>query len=386
LGHDAGDQLLIETAHRMKNVLREGDTLARMGGDEFVALLNGVDNIHDVEQVIERLLHACSQPWSVDGQVVQVSASIGVTLYPHDLVEVDQLLRHADQAMYQAKQAGRNRYHLFDPVHDSQMKERRQMQDTLRAALASGEFLLHYQPQVNLVTGEVLGFEALVRWNKPGQGLVGPGAFLHHLEGTDLGYQLEAWVLNQALTDLSHWHMGGMVVSVAVNISAPHLQHNVFPQTLNEVLATHPAVCARHLELEIVESSALDDLDNVSRVMATCHELGVRFAVDDFGTGYSSLTYLKRLPAETLKIDQSFVRDMLEDQEDMAIVQGVIGLAAAFNRRVVAEGVETMAQLHALVSLGCDRGQGFGIGRPMAAAQVSGWFVQWQTHRPWVQG
>ena len=385
LGHDAGDQLLIETAHRMKNVLREGDTLARMGGDEFVALLNGVDNIQDVEQVIERLLHVCAQPWSVDGQVVQVSASIGVTLYPHDLVEVDQLLRHADHAMYQAKQGGRNRYHLFDPVHDTQMKERRQMLDTLRNALTARAFVLHYQPQVNMVTGEVVGLEALVRWNKAGQGLVGPGAFLHHLEGTELGYQLEAWVLEQALADLSTWHQAGFLVSVAVNISAPHLQHAGFPQTLNEVLATHPAVSAAYLELEIVESSALDDLANVSRVMATCHELGVRFAVDDFGTGYSSLTYLKRLPAETLKIDQSFVRDMLDDPEDLAIVQGVIGLAGAFNRRVVAEGVETMAQLHALIALGCERGQGFGIGRPMPAEQIGAWLGHWRANRPWVQ-
>jgi EAL domain-containing protein (putative c-di-GMP-specific phosphodiesterase class I) len=236
-----------------------------------------------------------------------------------------------------------------------------------------------------MVTGDVMGMEALVRWQKDGQGLVGPGAFLPHLEGTDLGFQLEAWVLDQALTDLSHWHQLGLPVSVAVNISAPHLQHADFPQTLDAVLATHPAVCARHLELEIVESSALDDLDNVSRVMTTCHGLGVRFAVDDFGTGYSSLTYLKRLPAETLKIDQSFVRDMLEDQEDLAIVQGVIGLAAAFNRRVVAEGVETMAQLHALVAMGCKQGQGFGIGRPMPASDVSAWVAQWRANRSWLK-
>ena len=385
LGHDAGDQLLIEIAHRMKNVLREGDTLARMGGDEFVALLNGVDNTHDVELVIERLLHACSQPWTVGGQVVQVSASIGVTLYPHDLVEVDQLLRHADQAMYQAKQAGRNRYHLFDPVHDTQMKERRQMQESLREALNADQFVLHYQPQVNMATGEVVGMEALVRWNKDGQGLVGPGAFLPHLEGTDLGYALETWVLNQALTDMAQWQQAGLRVPVAVNISAPHLQHRSFPERLNEVLAAHPNVSARHLELEIVETSALDDLENVSRTMAMCHELGVRFAVDDFGTGYSSLTYLKRLPAETLKIDQSFVRDMLIDQEDMAIVQGVIGLAVAFNRQVVAEGVETMAQLRALIALGCQRGQGFGIGRPMPVDRLTAWVADWHATQPWVQ-
>jgi EAL domain-containing protein (putative c-di-GMP-specific phosphodiesterase class I) len=205
------------------------------------------------------------------------------------------------------------------------------------------------------------------------------------LEGTDLGYTLETWVLNQALTDMAQWQQAGLRVPVAVNISAPHLQHRSFPQRLNEVLAAHPNVSARHLELEIVETSALDDLENVSRVMGMCHDLGVRFAVDDFGTGYSSLTYLKRLQAETLKIDQSFVRDMLDDQEDMAIVQGVIGLAAAFNRQVVAEGVETMAQLHALIALGCQRGQGFGIGRPMPLDRLPAWVAEWRATRPWVR-
>ncbi len=382
-GHDMGDQLLIALSQRMKHALRDTDSLARMGGDEFVAVLVNVLTPQDCAPLIERLLHACAHPIVVRDVLLQVSASIGVALYPQDNADVDLLIRHADQAMYQAKQAGKNRYHLFNPDHQAELQAQQSRLTELRQALTGGEFVLHYQPKVNMRTGALVGVEALVRWQHPTQGLLAPAAFLPSLEGHPLSDQLADWVLQTALEQMCLWQQQGERVPVSVNVGGQQLQQRQLAVRLAELLARYTGISPRDLELEILETSALHDLQEVSATMRECHHIGVRFAVDDFGTGYSSLTYLKRLPAATLKIDRSFVRDMLDDHEDLAIVQGVIGLAQAFGRTVIAEGVETEAHGQKLLALGCELAQGFGIARPMPADQLLPWLATWRPFDSW---
>jgi len=382
-GHDVGDELLMQLSQRMGDVLRNGDTLARIGGDEFVAVLAGPDQSGDYEGLIAHLLQAAAGAVTVKGIALQVSASIGVTLYPQDQVDVDGLLRHADQAMYLAKQAGKNRYHLFDIAQDAAVTTQRQSLEHIRQGLAAREFVLYYQPKVNMTTGEVLGAEALIRWQHPERGLLPPGLFLPVIEDHPLSVDVGEWVIATALAQMAQWRAQGMDWSVSVNIGARQLQQENFASRLADLLARYPNVNPARLELEILETSALEDIAWVSQVMSTCQALGVRFALDDFGTGYSSLTYLKRLPAEMLKIDQSFVRDMLTDRDDLSIVQTVIGLAAAFHRKVIAEGVETVAHGAALIPMGCELAQGYGIARPMPAHDFPAWAASWRPDPSW---
>ncbi|MFT4608717.1 MAG: EAL domain-containing protein (putative c-di-GMP-specific phosphodiesterase class I), partial [Chitinophagales bacterium] len=341
------------------------------------------EKIEDSEPVLEWLLKAASAPVTVGNAVMQVSASIGVTHYPQDGVDADQLIRHADQAMYVAKQAGKNRYHLFDTVHDNSIKIRRESIANIRFALQRREFVLHYQPKVNMHTGEVIGAEALIRWQHPDRGLVPPLDFLPVIEGHAISLELGEWVIDTALSQISQWRSIGLQLSISVNISAYQLQQDNFVSCLEGLLAAHPEVNPRYLELEILETSALSDIGQVFATMNACYNLGVRFALDDFGTGYSSLTYLRRLPAHLIKIDQSFVRDMLEEADDFAIVEGVVGLAKAFQREVIAEGVETIAHGVALLQLGCELGQGYGIARPMPAGDIPEWISSWKVDDSW---
>ncbi len=382
-GHETGDRLLIAVAHCLKEVLREGDTLARLGGDEFVAVLSDLATVTECESVLARLLSAAATPVQIGDLTLQVSASLGVTLFPLDDADADSLLRHADQAMYMAKQAGKNRYHLFDVEHDAAVKTRHESLERIRLALDQREFVLYYQPKVNMKTGTVIGAEALIRWQHPERGLLPPSDFLSVVEDHAIGVELGEWVIEAALTQMSEWRAAGLDITVSVNVGARQLQQEDFVVRLSAQLAAHPEVKAGELELEILETSALEDVTEVSELMYACLELGVSFALDDFGTGYSSLTYLKRLPANLLKIDQSFVLDMIDDPDDMAIVQGVIGLAKAFGRQVIAEGVETVAHGALLLPLGCELAQGYGIARPMPAADLPGWVTAWRPDVSW---
>ena len=382
-GHDVGDALLVAVAGQMKMALRESDTLARMGGDEFVVVLGQLPGAEACLPLVERLLLACAAPLRVGERLLQVSASIGITLFPQDDSDVDQLLRHADQAMYQAKQLGKNRYHLFDPVHDARMRSRAGVLAALRLGLEQQQFELYYQPKVNMRTGAVVGVEALLRWHHPSSGLLHPPAFLPLISGQDLEDTLADWVLREALRQLEDWSRQGLVLGLSVNVGARQMLQGGFAAHLRACLADFPEVDPSRLELEVLESSALEDIHLASRVMRECRDMGVHFAVDDFGTGYSSLTYLKRLPAETLKIDQSFVRDMLVDEEDLAIVQGVISLAKAFNRQVVAEGVEHLEQGSRLLAMGCELAQGYVIALPMPAPAFLAWLAHWQPCAAW---
>ena len=382
-GHNIGDEVLIGLAQRMKTALREGDTLSRIGGDEFVAVLTALDHPRDCEIVLSRLLEAAAKKMAIDGTDIQVSASIGVTLFPQDAGEPDLLLRHADHAMYQAKQAGKNRYHYFDVKDDADVKTHRESIDEIQAALERGEFVLNYQPKVNMKTGLVIGMEALIRWQHPVRGMLLPAQFLPIVKGHPLIVQIGEWVVCAAVAQLDAWNALGLQLAVSVNIDALHLQQHRFVASLVETLAKHPGVRASQLDLEVLETSALDDIDNVTAIMQACCDLGLGFSLDDFGTGYSSLTYLKRLPADLMKIDQSFVIGMLHDSDDFVIVEGVLGLARAFGRGVLAEGVETAAHGELLLALGCELGQGYGIAHAMPASAVPGWVATWQADASW---
>jgi diguanylate cyclase (GGDEF)-like protein/PAS domain S-box-containing protein len=382
-GHETGDGLLIALSQRMKEALREGDTLARPGGDEFVIVLADLATVAECEIVLIRLLHAAAAPAQIGDRVLKVSASLGVTLFPIDDGDADSLLRHADQAMYQAKQAGKNRYHLFDVDQDAAVSIRRESLDHIRRAFDGREFVLYYQPKVNMRTGTVVGAEALIRWQHPARGLLPPADFLPIIEDHPIGVELGEWVIETVLLQIRDWNAAGLDIPVSVNVGARQLQQGDFAARLSQMLTARPEVRPGQLELEILETSALEDVAQVSERMHACRALGVSFALDDFGTGYSSLTYLKRLPANLLKIDQSFVRDMLDDPDDLAIVKGVIGLATAFRRKIIAEGVETVAHGSRLLSLGCDLAQGHGIARPMPAAALPGWAAAWRPDVAW---
>jgi len=383
LGHDVGDQVLVGIAQHIKTVLRADDTLARLGGDEFIVLLSEVGSTEECAQILERVHDAVRRPVQAGVHSLSLSASIGVSLYPGDNVDPDTLLRHADQAMYMAKLAGKNRYQMFDPQLDRVAQDHRAFLLQLEHALLGQEFALHYQPKVNLVSGEVIGLEALIRWQHPQRGLVAPGEFLPQLHGSALEAVFGAWVIDTALTQLERWAQEGLKTQVSVNISANHLLQPEFSEQLRQALLRHPAVEPAALELEVLESAAIADMEQAVQVLQHCMELGVAFALDDFGTGYSSLTYLRKLPVHTLKIDQSFVRDMLVDAVDMGIVQGVIQLARVFQRQVIAEGVETLEHGAALRAMGCHLVQGYGVARPMPAQQVPAWCAQWQSRGEW---
>ena len=383
-GHEAGDYLLVELSKHMKQELREGDTLARIGGDEFVAVMIGLSNSTASVPLLNRLLNAASYPVQWEGQELKVSASLGVTFYPQtDDVDGEQLLRQADQAMYQAKLAGKNRFHVFDAAQDRNVRGHHESLERIRRALQNNEFELYYQPKVNMRSGKVIGAEALIRWRHPERGLLAPGLFLPVIENHALAIELGRWVIDAALQQLGQWKQIGLDLPVSVNVGADQLQQADFLEQLQNMLGQHPEVNPKRLELEVLETSALQDFEGVSQVIADCAAIGVEFALDDFGTGYSSLTYLKRLPVALLKIDQSFVRDMLDDADDLAILEGVIGLAKAFRREVIAEGVETVAHGTRLLELGCDLAQGYGIARPMPAAEFPAWVAAWKPDSAW---
>ena len=382
-GHEAGDKVLVEIATRLKDAVRGGDTIARLGGDEFVVLMLGLTNADEFNSAVSRLLQQVALPITQLPEPVALSASIGVTLFPSDDVAPDTLMRHADQAMYQAKLAGKNRYHVFDADQDSHIRAHHESLERIRTALEQQEFVLHFQPKVNMRSARVIGAEALIRWQHPERGLLQPSAFLSVFEDHPLAVEVGEWVIDSALRHIAHWQALGLNLPVSVNIGARQLQQSNFVERLKAILSRYTNVAPFMLELEILETSALADMVQVSQMIEECSHIGVRFALDDFGTGYSSLTYLRRLRVATLKIDQSFVRDVLDDPDDLAILEGVIGLASAFRLEVIAEGVETVQHGTALLNLGCELAQGFGIARPMPPEQIPTWVSTWRPDAAW---
>lgn len=382
-GHAIGDQLLVQLAGRIRTSLRESDTIARMGGDEFVLLLSGLSSIEECNLALDRLLEVINRPLTVDNISAQVSASIGYTIFPADNSTADTLLRHADLAMYQVKLNGGQNYHLFDAEHDRFTRDQRQERDRVERALQEGEMRLFYQPKVNMLHGQVVGMEALIRWQHPQLGLRSPNDFLPQIEHTDLIITLGEWVIQHALHNMQQWQRQGLQLPVSVNISARHLMQPNFAIRLARLLSMFPDLNPRMLELEITETAVIEDIAGVTQIMINCKMLGVTFALDDFGVGYSSLTYLRRLPIDIIKIDQSFVRDMLHDSGDLALIAGIISLSREFNRNVIAEGVETAEHGVQLLRMGCSIAQGYGIARPMSEDQVRQWVANYQPEQEW---
>lgn len=384
-GQETGDSLLTAIAKRVTEALREGDSLGRLGGDEFAAVILDLPDAAAVLPILDRLLQAVSKPVRLGARDLRVTASIGVAIYPApDDPDADQLLRQGGQAMYQAKLAGRHRYAIFDPGEDLNVRVRSQELERILHAIANREFVLHYQPKVNMRSGAVVGAEALIRWQHPTRGLLPPGQFLPILENHPLSIELGEWVIDTALAQIEAWQEMGLDLPVSVNVGALQLQQKDFSERLRRLLAAHPRVKPDKLELEVLETSALQDLAQTSSVLEACRDLGVTVAIDDFGTGYASLTYLKRLPVQTLKIDQSFVRDILDDPEDLSILEAVLGLATAFRRGFVAEGVETIEHGLMLLYLGCELAQGYGIARPMPAVELPQWLASWRPNPRWI--
>ncbi|WP_298208862.1 EAL domain-containing protein [Acidovorax sp.] len=383
LGHGAGDRLLVVVAGRLTRALRPVDSVARLGGDEFVILMPGLQTVSDCERLLEQVMESISAPYTLETERVVVTASIGYTVFPQDDADADTLLRHADHAMYVAKQAGRNRFHQFDAAQERAVQLQRAQGRHLRDALADAQFTLYLQPKVDMRSGTVVGAEVLSRWQHPERGLVSPGEFLPLLEGTELEASFGEWVVEAALTIIEQLQQQGLPMPLSINISAQHLQQPGFARWIAHCLAQHPEVPAHLVEIEITESAALYDLAAVSATLAELRAMGVTVSLDDFGTGYSSLTYLRRLPMDTLKIDQSFVHGMMSDPGDLAIVQGVIGLARSFGYRVVAEGVETVEQGQMLLQLGCIQAQGYCIARPMPLENFIQWTSEWQPPAGW---
>lgn len=384
-GHDVGDALLVAVAERLRRELRVGDTVARWGGDEFAVLLSALPSLEACEEILSRMLASLVEAYQVKGHGLRVSASVGVALYPSDHADGETLLRHADQAMYQAKQRGRNRYQFFDSEAAARAAAHRSQIERIGHAVARDELFLLCQPIVDMRRGRVEGVEVLVRWRHPDQGVLLPSAFIPLVDGGQLMRRLDAWVLERALEHSVQWQGSAAEPCVHINLSAHTLTAPGFVDWLSERLARHPGIRREFIFLEILETAALDDLEQVTEVIHRASALGVRFVLDDFGTGYSSLTYFRHLPADVLKVDQSFVRDMLEDQDDLRIVEAVIGLAEAFNRTVVAEGVESIAHGTLLLRLGCDLGQGFGIAAPMPAEDLVAWIDAYRPPAEWQQ-
>lgn len=382
-GHETGDLLLKSMGSRLQFVLGQDALIARLGGDEFAFILQQQDALETSLDQVKILLEETAKPFLVHGRRFKVSASVGLSIYPQSTeVDADQLMRQADQAMYQAKQAGKNRYQIFDTELDHQMRGQYETLSRLTEALENNEFRLFYQPKVNLMTGDVVGVEALIRWQHPDRGLLPPAFFLSVMDQHPLEVQVSHWVIRNALKQVAEWKKADIHLPVSVNICAQHLQQPDFVAQIEHHLAEQESLCGTDLELEILESSVLGDIHHAFKVINDCRRLQVSFALDDFGTGYSSLAYLKRLPADVIKIDQSFVRDMLDDSDDLAILQGVMGLARAFEREVIAEGVETYQHAALLTQLGCRLAQGYGIARPMPAEDLPAWLTSWQVS-PW---
>ncbi|MBN2894650.1 MAG: EAL domain-containing protein [Campylobacterales bacterium] len=384
-GHAVGDRLLTELAQRMRQMLRDDDTIARIGGDEFAVMLGDLECSAAGIPLLRRLLLVIAKPVTIDALELQVSGSLGVTFYPqNEEVDADQLLRQADHAMYQAKQSGKNRYALFDSEHDRSVRGTLESIQQIQEALHAEQMVLYYQPKVNMRTGSVLGAEALIRWMHPQKGMIPPLDFLPLIEDHPLSIELGEWVIRSALRQIGLWLHMGRTFKVSVNVGAKQLLQNDFVKRLLLLLAECPQVPPSLLEIEILETSALEDLDQAVRSIQGCARLGIDVLLDDFGTGYSSLSYLKKLPVTTLKIDQSFVRDMLFDLDDLAILEGVIGMAQAFRKEIVAEGVESVEHGQMLLRLGCSIGQGYGIGRPMGADDFLVWTGGWRPDATWM--
>lgn len=379
-GHKTGDILLIKVSKKVSTLLNETDTIARLGGDEFSIILTELNDPSDAFTLLQRALDTLQEPIIIDETAHKITASIGVSFYSQKDADMDAdlLIRQADLAMYHAKQAGKNRYYIFDAAHDETVRSKHKMVEKIKLALTNKEFLLYFQPKVNMQTQEILGAEALIRWRDSEGVLHYPLEFLPFVQSEQISINLGNWVIEEALSHLEVLKKDTPNFFLSVNVSALELLNGDFPKRLKEILDKFSPSCAKNLEIEILETSALENINAAIAVIQECRGFGVEFSLDDFGTGYSSLSYLKRLPISTLKIDQSFIKDIEDDPDDLIIVQGIISLATAFGKKVIAEGVENERLASMLLALGCQTGQGYGIARPMPLDEFIKWTKEWR--------
>ncbi len=384
-GHDVGDVVLTTIADRMNHIVRDYDIVSRIGGDEFVIVVSELKNRSELIPLLQRLLSDLSSNIVYEGNSMNVSASIGVSLYPQaDDIGNEALLRQADQAMYQAKLSGKNQYQYFNLEASQELKSQQQDILNLREAIKKDEFVLYYQPKVNMTNNKVIGFEALLRWNHPIEGLIYPDSFLPLVaHQSSFMIELGHWVLENAFSQLETWHLAGLDIILSVNVSSHEIQQESFSTYLKELLAKHPHIKPNTVEIEILETSALENFELTSNTLSKCQDSGISIAIDDFGTGYASLHYLKKLPMNTLKIDKSFIIDLLTTSQNISIVEASIGLAHAFNSHVVAEGVELEEHGKVLLQLGCQIAQGYVISKAMPAQDIESWMKSWKSFASW---
>ncbi|SHK12119.1 diguanylate cyclase (GGDEF) domain-containing protein [Marinobacter antarcticus] len=373
-GHAVGDAVLRSVAAKLQATVRSHDIVARLGGDEFVAILRDVGD----ERVYARLLEVIRQPISFRHHVLQISGSMGITVYPDDDSDTDLLIRHADQAMYAAKETGKNCYKVFDLQSHSSRKERIRVLDQVGSALREQQMELYYQPKICFRNRTVNGFEALIRWNHPKEGILGPGHFLEHIEYTEYARTLGNFVIREAVKQLVEFARQDLPYTLSINLSPSHFLSQQFRDDISGALEGCPRDIRAKLILEILETTAMDDTETVLQNLKACRELGVDISLDDFGTGYSSLDYFRRLPAQEIKIDRSFVMDMLNDADDSMIVSAIVSLSKSFKRRLVAEGIESADVERKLIELGCDIGQGFFYSKPLPLPEAVSWASAYQ--------
>jgi diguanylate cyclase (GGDEF)-like protein/PAS domain S-box-containing protein len=371
LGHPIGDKLLQSVTQRLVECVRASDTVSRQGGDEFVVLLSEAAQWVDAATVAKRMLEAVAKTHSIDGRDLHITASIGISVYPDDGADAETLIKNADTAMYQAKENGRQRYQFFMPTMNVRAVERQSLEEGLRRALKRQEFVLYYQPKINLRTGAIAGAEALIRWAHPTQGLVSPTQFIPIAEDCGLILPIDNWALREACEQARAWVDAGLpVMTMAVNVSATELQGENFREGLFAILK-ETGLDPRSLEVELTESVLMKHAESAASLLQTLRDRGVKVSVDDFGTGYSSLSYLHRFAVDALKIDQSFVSQITSAGDDMGLVTAVISMARSLKLRAIAEGVETSEQLAVLQALDCDEAQGFYFSRPVPAQEFA---------------
>ena len=374
LGHPAGDIVLQEAGQRIRKNLRTSDTVARLGGDEFIIIIEQIKKVQNVSTVANKLLNIFAQPFRVNEQELHLSVSLGISLYPNDGQETETLIRNADTAMYRAKEEGRNNFQFYTSSLTMAVSERLTLETALHHALEKNEFLLHYQPQYTFQKGEVTGVEALIRWENPELGLVSPDRFIPSAEDSGLILSIGEWVLETACTQMLTWLKNGYTLDhVSVNVSGIQIQRCDIVTTVRQVLK-RTGLPAKYLEIEITESTAMQQLDRVIRDLSALSKMGIRISIDDFGTGHSSLSYLKRLPINHLKIDRAFVKDIPQNEDDMAIARAIVALGKSLDLGIIAEGIETEEQQDFLEGLGCDSAQGYFYSRPLAAELVVKFF------------
>ncbi|OXY81310.1 PAS domain S-box protein [Oceanimonas doudoroffii] len=377
LGHAAGDQLLMEMGRRMELVLRNCDTVARLGGDEFALMITGLHHELECTEILDRVLAAIDVPVRLDGHQARVSASIGVSVYDKDASDGQTLLRYADKAMYEAKKQGKRRHLFFEPVLHLQEQERYRLYQELRQALINDEFLLHYQPKIDLFSRHMIGLEALLRWQHPQKGLLTPVEFMPAVLDSDMEFELGQWVIRRLLQQMTAWSQAGHDYCASFNVSAGQLMHEEFFSNLTYLLSLYASVAPERLELEFQESAVLEDVHKAAAVLEQCRDLGLVISLDNFGSGHGSLVHLNRLPVDIIKIDRRFINELLAGSDEASMVEGVVQLASALRMLVLAEGMEQPELSDRLQQLGCHYVQGYGISHPLPAEEVHQWLAEW---------